>query len=190
MKKPYSPTRLCPHRWCKPLHWGVVPFALALFAFNVWNNWFYWASAIVAGVAATWGSRVIHFKRRPRSEPATVKDVLQDLRDSPTEWELHEEDARYEGTGWRVLEVRKGWARTAVALDAFVLLAVGWGATATFTDPVKSAQMVESVSLAVVLLPTLVGVLLALFVAYAHKKATQPRKTKRAWLPAFLRTNI
>jgi hypothetical protein len=38
-----------------------------------------------------------------------------------------------------------------------------------------------------------VGFVVAMFTfdfnLYAHKKATQPRRPKRAWLPAFLRTN-
>lgn len=190
-KKPFHPTRTCPHRWCKSLHLAPVPFFLASFAFDLWHNWIFLVYLLVAVFGGIWVPRFVHFKRRPRSGPMTIGHVVQDLRESPTSIDLEMEDAKYAGTGWRMLEVRKGWARVAVGCDLFFVLLIGTGAVATFADPAAEASKAASASLdPAMIVGFLIGMALFGFDLYAHKKATQPRKPKRAWVPAFLRTNV
>lgn len=190
-KKPYTPTRTCPHRWCKALHFAPLPFFLASFAFDLWHNWVFLVYLVVGIVGGVWVPRIVHFKRRPRSGPVTIGYVVQDLRESPTALDLEMEDAKYEGTGWRMLEVRKCWARAAVACDMVFVLLIGIGAVATFTNPAAEAKRAAETRVdGPMLISILVGMVFFGFDIYAHKKATQPRKPKRAWVPAFLRTNV
>lgn len=117
-------------------------------------------------------------------------DVVADIRDAPSAIDLEMEDAKYEGTGWRMLEVRKGWARVAVACDILLTLGIGVVAAAIFANPVEEAAHVASAEVdASLWISTVLSGVLIWFIVYAHKKATQPRKPKRAWVPAFLRTN-
>lgn len=188
-KPPYVPTRTCPHRWCKTLHLIPIPFFLAGIAFEMWHNWRYLVLVAVAVVGSVWVPRIVHFKRRPRSGPVTVAHVVQDLRESPSVLDLEMQDAKYAGTGWRMLEVRKGWARVAVACDLYLVTVVGLTTVALFGDTSEGAEYAESMRFdGVTVISFVIGLFLFGFNLYAHKKATQPRKPKRAWLPAALRT--
>lgn len=135
-----------------------------------------------------WVSKIVHFKRRPRSGPVTIAHVVEDLRESPTAIDLELEDAKYEGTGWRMLEVRPWWARVAVGCDMVIVAALGLSVTAMFADPAGAAKASAARRIDDAMLVSLViGLAFFGFSLYAHKKATQPRRPKRAWLPAFLR---
>lgn len=189
-KPPYVPTRTCPHRWCKPLHTAPAPFVLAILAFYMWNNWLWLLIIVVAGTASFWVQKAVHVRRRPRSGPVSIQDVMQDSRDAPTPLDLEMEDAKYAGTGWRMLEVRKGWARVAVGCDMLLVLNIALCSVALFASPSRAATEVEhSTADVATYVSVLIGVAFFAFQAYAHKKATEPRKPKRAWLPAFMRTN-
>lgn len=188
-KPPYVPTRRKPHRWCGPLHMVPVPFALAAMAFDLWNSlWNLVLIAVFIG-GSMFVTKVVHFKPRQRPHPPTVKDVVADLRESPTTVDLEMEDAKYEGTGWRMLEVRKGWARVAVACDTLLVLGIGLSVGVMFTDREHAAEVSRTFDSTTVI-SVLVAFMFLGFDLYAHKKATQPRKPKRAWVPAFLRTNV
>lgn len=190
-KPPHVPTRLNPHRWCKALHIAPAPFALAVAAFALWHNWLLlliFAAIITLNV---WVTKVIHWRPAPRSRPASLAEVVKEVREVPSPMQMHMEDAKYAGTGWRMLEVRKGWARVAVGMDIFWVVLIGWGCTHMLADPASEAAAARHVDISVgTLLGFLPGAALFAFTVYAHKKATQPRKPKRAWLPAFLRTNV
>jgi hypothetical protein len=187
-KPPYTPTRTCPHRWCKPLHLVPVPFGLAIMAFDLWHSWVFLVFMIMSLTLFAVSSKMIHFRRQHRSEPTKIKHVVQDLIESPGPIDLEMEDARYEGTGWRMLEVRKGWARAAVGCDIFVVAIIGL--VAMFGSPEASAKSAADAGIdGGMIISVLVGTAFFAFQLYAHKKATQPRKPKRAWVPAFLRTN-
>lgn len=190
-EKPYTPTRRCPHQWCKPLHLAPGPFALAAVAFDLWHNWLFLLPFALGSIGMWWLSKALHIKPRQRTGPVKISDVVQDIKEAPSPVELEMEDALYEGTGWRVLEVHKGWARVAVGCDLLLAAMIGLLVTEMFSDPAAAAQRSSSVTLDA---STFVGIGVALlfmgFMIYAHKKATQPRKPKRAWIPAFLRTNV
>lgn len=189
-RKPYTPTRTCPHHWCKPLHLAPAPFGLAVVAFNLWHSLSYLV-VLASGILMVWWiPRLVHYRPRPRTTTPTVREVIDDIRTAPTAVDLEMEDAKYEGTGWRMLEVRKGWARAAVAMDVIVLTGAGVACTAIFVNPAKAAEETAVVTLdAEFLITTTITGALFWFLFYAHKKATQPRKPKRAWVPASLRTN-
>lgn len=188
--KPYKPTRSCPHRWCKPLHIIPVPFALAVLAFDLWHNILFMVVLAVSMTAGAVLQKTLYFKRRQRGRPATVSEVVQDLRDAPSVADLEMKDAKYEGTGWRMLEVRKGWARVAVASDIVLVALVGVLAVSVFSHPNEAAKGAEAMQLDMVgLLGMAISTAFFGFSLYAHKKATQPRKPKRAWLPAALQTD-
>lgn len=190
-KEPYMPTRTCPHRWCKPLHMAPAPFAIAIMAFDLWHNWVFLVMFASVVIATWWLPRIIHFKPRPRSKPATVKEIVQDLRESPTALDLEMQDVHYAGTGWRMLEVRKGWARVAVACDIILVTVTGLAAVAIFSNPTEAGESASEAALDTsMLIAFAVAIAFFGFAMYAHKKATQPRKPKKAWLPAFLRTNV
>jgi hypothetical protein len=189
--KPYTPTRTCPHRWCRPMHLAPVPFCLAVAAFYMWNNWLWLLMLAFAMLFNSWMTRIIHFRPRTRSRPATFREVVQDVRSSPTPIDLEMEDAKYEGTGWRMLQVRKWWARIAVGCDILLVLNVGLAAVSIFSSPHKMAVEVhDGTASSETVWSVLVGFAFMSFSMYAHKKATQPRKPKRAWMPVFLRTNV
>lgn len=189
-RKPYTPTRTCPHRWCKPVHLAPIPFGLAVFAFDLWHNWQAIIMVVVMASGGYWLPRIVHYRRTHRSKPATVRDIVDDIRSSPTAIQLEMEDLKYAGTGWRTLHVRKGWARVAVGCDILLAAIVGIGASATFSNPVAAAASAESKTFDA---GAIVGAIIALsfvaFLLWAHKKATQPRKPKRATVPAALQTN-
>jgi hypothetical protein len=190
-KEPYVPTRTCPHRWCKPLHLAPLPFCLAIFAFDIWHNWIFLVTAVVSVTAVTWVQKMIHYTPRPRSGPIDIKDVVKEIAAAPSPMDLEMQDAKYAGTGWRMLEVRKGWARAAIGCDLVLAAVVGLTATAMFSDPQETGRQSAAASLdGAMLIGLLIAVAFFGFMIYAHKKATQPRKPKRAWLPAFLRTNV
>lgn len=189
-KKVFVPTRTCPHPWCKPLHLAPLPFALAMIAFDMWHNWlnvFLFAAAVAGG---WWVPKLVHYRPRPRSSAPTVRDVIEDIRSAPSAIDLEMEDARYEGTGWRVLEIRKSWARVAVGCDILLVLLIGMATRAMLSDPREAAREASEDMGWETLVALAIGLAFFGFNLYAHKKATQPRKPKRAWLPAFLRTNV
>lgn len=187
-RKPHTPTRTCPHRWCKPLHLAPAPFVLALMAFQLWNNLAYLVIIGSCFLMVWIVPKVIHYKPRQRNGPVTIKMIAEDIRDSPSPLTLEMEDAKYAGTGWRMLEVRKAWAMVAVGCDILMAAQVALISTVVFTNPQEEAQRISAVQLdASVLIGLVLGVLIFGFTLYAHKKATQPRKPKRAWVPAFLR---
>lgn len=166
-----------------------VPFGLAAMAFDLWNSLWNLVLLFVFIGGSMFVTKAVHFKPRQRPHPPTVKDVIDDLRESPTAVDLEMEDAKYEGTGWRMLEVRKGWARVAVACDVLLVLGIGMIVTTIFQDRAAAMETSRTFDSA-----TVIGVLVSFafmaFMMYAHKKATQPRKPKRSWVPAFLRTNV
>ncbi|MFD5451658.1 MULTISPECIES: hypothetical protein [Streptomyces] len=168
-KPPYKPTRMCPHRWCRPLHSIPAPFGLAVMAFQMWHQWLYLVLIFggMLGIVAVTG--IIHNGKTPM--------------------ELEAEDLKYRSTGWRVLEVRKGWANIAIACDIVLVLMIGQAVTHVVSDPSRAGQEAHDFKLGNT---NFMGGCIVLaqfaFLLYAHKKATEPRKPKRAWLPAFLRT--
>lgn len=189
MSKPYTPTRTCPHRWCKALHLAPAPFMLAVIAFDMWHSWKTLVILIAGGVAGVYLPKLIHYKPRPRSTPATFKEVIEDVRSSPGPIDLEIQDMKYAGTGWRMLEVHKGWARVAVGCDLFIMALIGIAATAMVTDPAGQARRADEPLGWMSVISLVIGIAFFGFSLYAHKKATQPRKPKRAWVPAFLRTS-
>lgn len=189
-RKPFTPTRTCPHRLCKPLHAVPALFGLPILAFELWHNLIFLLTLAFGIAMAVWVPKAIHFKRRPRSTPTTVKDIVQDLRESPSAIDLEMQDALYEGTGWRQLEVRKGWAAIAVTCDLLLAVLIGTSAVQFFAEIQESARVVEAARIdATMVLGFVIAGAFFAFDLYAHKKATTPRKPKRAWLPAFLRTS-
>ncbi len=56
-------------------------------------------------------------------------------------------------------------------------------------DPADRPALAREIAAELRNLGTLISFALIGFSVYAHKKATTPRKPKKAWLPAFLRTN-
>lgn len=189
-KPPFVPTRTCPHRWCRPMHLAPLPFALASVTFLMWNNWIW---VVLLGLGFLSGfilPKLIHYRPQPRNAPATIRDVVDDIKASPSAIELELQDAKYEGTGWRVLEVRKWWARVAIACDIFFLLQVGLLSTVIFMNPSEEARRTAETEVSASLLyGFLFGTAFIAFQMYAHKKATTPRKPKKVWLPAATRTN-
>jgi len=189
-KKPFYPTRTCPHRWCRNLHLAPVPFCLALVAFDLWHNWIYLVLLVMSILMTSLINKMVHFRRQQRSTPTTIQHVIQDLRESPGPLDLEMEDTKYAGTGWRTLEVRKGWACVAIGCDIVFAALMGLATTAIFAHPAEGAKEASSTTLdGGMLVSLIVGGAFIGFSLYAHKKATQPRKPKRAWVPAFLRTN-
>lgn len=153
-RKPHRPTRLCPHRFCRPAHSAVLVVGLVwliplLYQGGVLVLWF--LVAMLIGVAA-W--KLINRDRGM---------IEESQEDRSARCEVHEHTVPQ-------MTERKGWSRTAVALDIMFLLVLAAEAYFTVMDPVSSGQ--EQISAAVDI-PAQVGAFaLLLFYHYAHKKGT------------------
>jgi len=189
-KKPFVPTKLYPHRWCKVMHWAPAPFGLALLAFDLWHQWQFLLVMVAVGFATGFIFRKINGKSQAQmmieerlygtpKQIGTVKDSTG------------EEHPVYSGTGWHSVQVNKVWARIAVSLDAFWLAVLVSAASALFADPASAAKSASETPFT---LPGISSMVVSMgafaFTVYAHKKATRPRKPRREWLPAFLRSNV
>lgn len=170
IKKPYSPTKRCPHRWCRPVHRLSGALALAalgpaLFHAGILYLIFFAISVLVI-------MQVIKLAWKGKS----MMDVAMD-------------DAVGEGAGSdgnmssRFLVVRPVWARIAVGMDilsAVNICMILWAdlqrGHADHSTPTSSAE-------ALIVL-ALVGVVVWIW-EVAHRKATEPAKPLR--LPMFLK---
>ncbi|MFF7198264.1 hypothetical protein ACFZAM_31715 [Streptomyces sp. NPDC008079] len=154
------PTRLCPHRLCRPLHSLACVFTLIFLIPVLWHGGFVvWGALAVLFVASTAVQRLFF-----------PKGAMRGL--------VEEEMAAATGSQPVVLLVRKGWARTAVVTDWYFVLGLALMAYTSVAAPHKATQM--PVSTATHLGSLALGLAPVAFSLYAHKKATDPVKAKRA----------
>lgn len=156
-KPPYRPTKLCPHRLCRPTHTLIGLIGLAALVPTLWR----------AGLAFLIFMALI----------GVIAVPLQKLVWKKSRRDLILEEHLHTGTGGLRLVVRPVWARIALGMDAFFLCTVGLGVAGS-VNPAPDAYDVPVFDGAA--LVTLVIVLgLFAFEAYAHRKATEPAKPLR-----------
>lgn len=156
-KPPYRPTKLCPHRLCRPTHTLIGLISLAVLLPVLWRG----------GLAFLGYLALI----------TVIAMALQKLVWKKSRRDLALEEHLHTGTGGLRLVVRPVWARIAVGMDALFLCGAAL-AVARSTQPgpddydVPVADQATLVSAAIVF-----GVVA--FEAYAHRKATEPAKPLR-----------
>lgn len=159
-KKPFKPTRSCPHRFCKPLHFAVILpglYFLSQALFDSFDNDTIhlgnYILLIFIGALTVLVIRLVH-------KGKTVS-------------EIHAEDI---ASNKGYLIVRTGWARIAVIMDAGVVAvcyAGMWYALAAGSDGTNTVSLFS-------LLPAISAFVVTItFLEYAHYKATRPAKPKR-----------
>lgn len=168
---PYRPTKGCPHRYCRLAH-SLLMAVFVLFLLRIITSGLqgaiYLVFIILLALVTTSGTRLMRTKRN--QAPPTFLDMAID--------DLKEVDP---------VMVRLGWARTAVVMDVstLVLSAAAVGSMWMSLDQESTDKMTQ--------LPApdgsgVIGLVLALswplFNAFAHWKATRPRKRKRVFAAA------
>jgi hypothetical protein len=170
IKKPHSPTRRCPHRWCRSLHRLGGALALAALGPMLFH----------AGVL---------FLLFMTISILVVFQVVKIAWKGKSMMDLAIDDTAAEGSGsdgnmsTRFLIVRPVWARIAVAMDvlgALNICTILWSAVRGHVDhstPTSSADALIALGL--------MG-LIVWFWEFAHRKATEPATPLR--LPSFAKT--
>ena len=170
-KRAHTPTRICPHRWCMPLHLGMGVLAIIYVIVlltrgsvgaSMGNVSVFWLIAIVAGFGGYAVSRVVLGQSTSQLMKLDRLDRLKGI----------------------VLVVRPVWAAIAAATDILNLAIIGAGGAGALVGSVGPSQMSGATQSVV-----LVGLLIALanqgFRDFAHRMATKPVKPKRATVPAL-----
>lgn len=171
MKKPFTPTRRCPHRWCKHTHTLMGAMALAVLGPALFHaGWLYLVFMTLSMLVVVQAIRIAW-------KGKSLTDLALD-------------DAAAEGSGsagnmsTRFLVVRPVWARIALAMDFLgllnitsILIADLARGHADHSVPTASGEALLSLGLT--------G-LIVWFWEFAHRKATEPAKPLR--LPVLINT--
>ncbi|MFE2934941.1 hypothetical protein [Streptomyces sp. NPDC059278] len=153
-KPPHRPTKLCPHRLCRPLHLAYGVCGIAVLARDLWQAGIAFILFMVLLLVIVQASQNMVWKKSARD--LAIEDQAQ-------------------CAGGIRLVVRPVWARLAVATDAFFLF-IAVSAVAHIAEPQDYSLPAPSVeSLTVVAIA--VGIFA--FSAYAHRKATEPARPLR-----------
>ncbi|MEV7674995.1 hypothetical protein [Streptomyces sp. NPDC088752] len=165
MTAKHRPTRLCPHRWCRPAHMLLVAVGLVAFTPVIFHS-------MIAFVGIALMCLVVYaITRAVRGRTIT---------------ELSAEEAAAQHGNGRIphLVVHTGWARAAIAMDFFYLAVVTLLAARVLHDPAGEADAAAAAYTTEFSLPSfLLGVACAVFLQHAHKKATDPVRPKRVLVP-------
>ncbi|MGW5353383.1 hypothetical protein ACWERV_23090 [Streptomyces sp. NPDC004031] len=162
-KKPYTPTKRCPHRWCGPVHTMYVAIGFMMIGPTVFH-----AGPVYLILAAL-----------------TVLLAVQAMRiawKGKTPLDVAAEDAVARSSGGegnmstRFLVVRLVWARIAIGMDMAV---AGAGASGVWKSYRNTADYSVPSSLGPVLLGVALTFGLMWFWEFAHRKATEPAKPVR-----------
>lgn len=170
IKKPFSPSRRCPHRWCRSVHAMITVAALMTVGPMLFH----------AGLVYLLFSALAM---------AVIFQVIKIAWKGKSMMDLAAEDAVAAGSGSggnmssRHLVVRPVWAHIAVGLD---LLALVNASSAAWIDLHGREDYSVPASSAEALTVLAVLAVLIWFWEYAHRKATEPATPLRAPLSARL----
>lgn len=162
MRKPFTPTKACPHRWCRPAHNIISVTGLLIIAGLLYKQTAVAALVLVMCVLATAAYAIL----TKRNMGEAMLDTVDLAPITP-------------------LTVRQGWATTAVVIDWVVvgggsssILSIATAPTSRGTLPARSAAELIFVIAG--------GVGLVVFHRLAHYLATRPGKRRRVfqWRPA------
>lgn len=168
-KRPFSPTKRCPHRLCRTLHSTIVLTSLVGLGPLLWNAG--WSYLIFTALTMVIGSQAGKLAWKGRSMVDRAMD-----------------EAVGEGAGSagnmssRHLIVRPVWANIAAGVDMIAAMfggGVAWRdvhGTADYSTPTGGADVFIVIAFVVVFL---------WFWEFAHRKATEPAKPLR--LPVFVK---
>ncbi|OKI16541.1 hypothetical protein [Streptomyces sp. CB03911] len=155
MSKPHTPTKACPHRWCRPAHRTATALGgIAVVAIAVRQPWF--LTILVALTVLTMATYAV-ITRKSMLDVAT-EDLPPIIP----------------------LMVRPGWANAAVSIDLLFLLttpvmvlAVAQSQPGTYAADVAADGPI----------PILITVAVGVFHQLAHHFATRPARPKRVLAP-------
>lgn len=170
-KRSHTPTRICPHRLCVPLHLGMGALAIIYVIVlltrgsvgaSVGNASVFWLIAVVAGFAGYAVSRVVLGQSTSQLMKLDRLDRLKGI----------------------VLVVRPVWAAIAAATDIVNVAIIGAGGAGALVGSVGPSQM-SGVTQSVVVTGLLIALANQGFRDFAHRMATKPVKPKRVAVPAL-----
>lgn len=158
-KKPFRPTRMCPHRFCRHAHKIILIPGLIIGPLTLSGGLAMLAVYLVGALLV--GAGVALITRKP------VTDAVLDML-----------------TPSRYLIVRPVWARIAGILDILLVAFLYLGFARILVNAVHPDPHAQPLTAADALHELFVIVPVMLFYLYAHWKATQPAKPKRVLVPA------
>lgn len=155
MPKPYTPTKACPHRWCRPAHRVLGAAGLLIMAGLLYKQTALGALILVMCVLSV----ALYATATKRSMGDTM---LEDL------------------TPVTPLTVRQGWATTAVVIDWVLVIGVPSSILSVATQPSNrtSLPMTSAGGLVVFVVGC---VAFTVFHRLAHWLATRPAKRRRVF---------
>lgn len=157
-KPAFRPTRMCPHRLCKPVHIALAVVGLCFASQIMFQSLAGALFLAILGVIGLKVARLIHGK-------SLHQQVLDEAVTAASE---------------TVLLVRQGWANVAVGCDLLFLLLGSLAVAQLFRD--TGGVNVPALD-AAGMLALAVAIAIPAFSEFAHRQATRPAKTKRVLVP-------
>lgn len=154
----FRPTRMCPHRLCKPIHLGLAVVGLCFIGQIIFESLVGALFIVILGVIGFKIARLIHGK-------SLHQQVLDDAVTAASE---------------TVLLVRQGWANVAAGCDLLFLI-VGSLSVAELFRGAEGVEMPAPDAAGMFILA--VAIAIPAFSEFAHRQATRPAKTKRVLVP-------
>lgn len=158
--KAFRPTRMCPHRLCKPVHIGLAVVGLCFISQVMFKSLVGALLIAILGVIGFKVARLIHGK-------TLQQQILDDAVTTASE---------------TVLLVRHGWANVAAGCDVLFLI-VGSLAVAQLFQGAEGVELPAPDAAGLFALG--VAIAIPAFSEFAHRQATRPAKTKRVLVPAI-----
>jgi hypothetical protein len=175
-KHVHTPTRICPHRWCRWLHAAIavlgITFLIVLLTrgsggASLGGASTFWLIVVVAAVAGYAVSRVVLGQSTGQLAKLDRLDRINGV----------------------VLVVRPVWAAIAAATDIVNVVIAGAVGAEALSGQVGPSQM-SGVTQSVVLTGLLIALANQGFRDFAHRMATKPVKPKRATVPALATSGV
>lgn len=170
--KPYSPTKSCPHRWCRPVHLILGAIGLASLGPTLWQaGWKYLVFSALALVIMAQVEKIA-WKGKSAADRAMEDQVAQGAGSAGNMSSRH-------------LVVRPVWARIAICMDCVM----GFLGGNLLWDQVGSKMDYSVPTSGSVIFVVLGGVgAVVWFWNFSHRKATEPAKPLQ--VPVFVKSPI
>lgn len=149
----HRPTRMCPHRLCRPTHTALAVVGVVFLTQILLTGLVAIIFATAIGAIALGLGRLVHQK-------TLHQQILDDAADQGADV---------------TLVVREGWARAAITLDLLVLTAAAFAVSTLFAT--RTMDLPTPDAGGYIALAVAIGITTA--TEYAHRQATRPARPKR-----------
>lgn len=160
--KPYTPTKRCPHRYCRTVHSLLVSVGTLIICVALARSPLLILGMILFVTVAVAISALVH--KRTMKDQLTTGSITDDLKPTVP------------------LVVRPGWAVIALGMDVLYLLNGSSFAMSLLVQP-AAYQGSQGLSMYLEPIGLAISVLGVWFITYAHKKATEPASPKFVTVP-------